>query len=121
MSDKDDPLKSLDFARRQLRVDPNELDADTREKLMQIRHLALESSLEGKSSFPDWATIPIIAFVTAVIFVVLLYVKPEAPPIDEGPEDLEILLSNDPIEFYENIEFLQKWRNQGIASEEENN
>ena len=85
-----------------------------------MRHRALESSLEGESSFLDWATLPIIAFITAVIFVILVYVKPNPElQINNNPEDLEILLTNDPIEFFENLELLQKWKDENIASEKE--
>jgi hypothetical protein len=120
MNDKNDPLESLSFARRKLNENSKDLDADTREKLMQIRHRAMESSLEGESNFPDWATLPIIAFVTAVIFVLLIYVKPgSTPQVNDGPEDLELLLSKNPIEFYENLEFLQNWEKE--RSEKETN
>jgi hypothetical protein len=119
MNDKEDQQKFLDFTRRKLDAGTDDLDADTREKLIQMRHRALESSLEGESSFPNWATLPIIAFVTAVIFIILIYVKP-GPQTDNSPEDLEILLSNDPIEFYENLEVLQKWKDQKNANEKKN-
>ncbi len=65
MNDKEDQQKFLDFVRRKLEAGTSDLDADTREKLLQMRHRALESSLEEESSFPDWATLPIIAFITA--------------------------------------------------------
>jgi hypothetical protein len=111
MSKKDDPHKFLDFSRHQLKGDANELDPDTREKLMQMKHRALESSLEGKNNFPDWASLPIIGFITALIFVSLVYLKPDLKSrTDNGLEDLEILISSDPIDFYENLEFLQKWK-----------
>ena len=113
MSEENDPHKSLDFSRQHLKRDENELDADTRNKLMQIRHRALESSLGRKSNFPNWATLPIIAFVTALIFIALIYLKPNpGPQTVNSLEDLEILISNDPIDFFENLEFLQKWKNQ---------
>lgn len=122
MNDKNDPLNSLRFTRRNLGKNADKLDADTREKLMQIRHRAMETSLEGESNFPDWATLPIIAFVTAVIFVLLLYVKPgSAPQVNDAPDDMELLLSNNPIEFYENMELLQKWEEERSASEKETN
>jgi len=122
MNDEYDPLKSLGFARRKLTGSAEDLDADTREKLMQIRHRAMESSLGGESNFPDWATLPIIAFVTAVIFVLLIYIKPgSTPQVSDVPDDLELLLSNNPVEFYENLEFLQKWEEERSASEKETN
>ena len=122
MNDNNNPLKSLSFTRSNLGKNADKLDADTRDKLMQIRHRAMESSLEGESNIPEWATFPIIAFVTAVIFVLLIYVKPgPAPQVEDGPEDLELLLSNNPIELYENLEFLQKWEEERSASEKEIN
>ena len=38
MSEKDDPQKFLGSSHHQLKTDANELDADTREKLLQIQH-----------------------------------------------------------------------------------
>ena len=111
MSEQNDPHKSLDFSRQYLRSDENELDADTRKKLMQIRHRALESSLGRESGFPSWAILPIIGFITALIFIALVYFKPDfTPQADNSLEDLEVLISNDPIEFYENLDFLQNWQ-----------
>ena len=111
MSEKDDPRKSLGSSHHQLKTDINELDADTREKLLQIQHRALESSLDRKSNFPQWASLPLMGFITAIIFIAVIYIKPNrAPQTDNSPEDLEILIANDPLEFYENLEFLQKWK-----------
>ena len=111
MSEKKDPDEFPAFSRQPLRTDEKELDTDTREKLMQMRHRELETSLEGKSGFPSWVRLPIIGFVTALIFISLVYLKPGlGPQTDKGLEDLEILISNDPIEFYEHLEFLQKWK-----------
>ena len=111
MSEKDDPQKFLGSSHHQLKTDANELDADTREKLLQIQHRALESSLEKKSNFPTWISMPLMCFITALIFIALIYVKPNSgPQTDNSLEDLEVLMANDPIEFYENLEFLQKWK-----------
>ncbi len=108
MNEKDDPQKFLDFARHKLKGDASELDDDTREKLLQMRHRALESSLEGESNLPNWASLPLVVFITALIFIALVYVKPSLEPqTDNSLEDLEILISNDPIDFYENLELLQ--------------
>ena len=110
MSEKDDFHNFPGLSHHKLNTDAKELDADTREKLLQIQHRALESSLERKSSFLEWAPLPLICFITALIFISLVYVKPnQEPHTDNSPEDLEILFANDPIEFYENLEFLQKW------------
>jgi hypothetical protein len=120
MNEKDDPHKYLDFSRKQLKGDINDLDADTREKLLHMQHRALESSLERKSNIPDWATLPIIAFITALLFVAFVYLKPNLEPqSDNDLEDLEIMISKDPIEFYENLEFLTNWEN--LQSEKKDN
>ena len=112
MSEKDDPHRFLDFSRHKLKEGENELDPDTRDKLIQMRQRALESSLEGESNFPDWATLPLIVFITGLIFISLVYLKPDlVSQSDNSLEDLEIPISNDPVEFYENLEFLQKWKN----------
>ena len=115
---QDDPLKPLDFARNQLKGDPQELDTDTREKLFKLRHHALESSLDKNNKISSWASLPVIGFVTALIFISLVYLKPDPQPqTDHSLEDLEILTSHDSIEFYEMLEFLQEFR----ASELKNN
>ena len=117
MSEKDDPRKFLGSSRHQLKTDESELDADTREKLLQIQHRDLESSLE-KSDFPEWASLPLMGFITALIFISLVYLKPDPQlQTDHSLEDLEILTSHDSIEFYEMLEFLQEFR----ASELKNN
>ena len=122
MNDKKDPDDYLNFSRSQLRGDIKDLDADTREKLMQLRHRAMESTLEGTNRFPDWATLPIIAFISALLFILLVYFKPKlSTKINEKPEDLEILLSSHSIEFYENLEFLQKWKDGSFANQKEGN
>ena len=111
MSEKDDPKKFLGLSHHQLNADANELDADTREKLLQIQHWARESSSERKRNFPEWASLPLLGFITVLIFISLIYVKlNRGPQTDNSLEDLKILIANDPIEFYENLEFLQKWK-----------
>jgi hypothetical protein len=110
MSEENDPHKSSDSLPRPLKSNINDLDADTREKLIQLRHRDFESTLDKKSNIPNWAPLPIICFITALIFISLVYVNPK-PGADKDLEDLEILISKDPIEFYENLEFLQKWNN----------
>ena len=45
MNDKKDPDDYLNFSRSQLRGDIKDLDADTREKLIQLRHRAMESTI----------------------------------------------------------------------------
>ena len=117
MSDRDDPLNSSEFPRRPLTGNPERLDADTREKWMQMRHRDLGSSLENKSPFPDWLSMPLIGLITAVIFIALIYLKPNTTP-DKNLQELEILLSQDSIEFYEKLEFLQQWRALNSESEE---
>jgi hypothetical protein len=112
MNEKNNPHKYLDFSRQQLRGDAKDLDPDTREKLLQMRHRALEASLDKKSGLPSWAALPILAFTTAIIFFSLVYLKPYlGSQPDNSLEDLEILISNEPIEFYESLEFLQNWNN----------
>ena len=69
MSEKDDPKKFLGLSHHQLNADANELDADTREKLLQIQHRVRESSSERKSNFPEWASLPLLGFITALIFI----------------------------------------------------
>ena len=120
MSEKDDPQKFPGLSRHQLKTDEKELDADTREKLLQLQHRDFESKLESKSNFPEWASLPLLCFITALIFIALIYAKPKpGPQTDNSLEDLEILIANEPIEFYENLEFLQKQKE--LKSEKKDN
>ena len=45
--------------------------------------------------------------------------NPTLAQTDNSLEDLEILIANEPIEFYENLEFLQKWKE--LKSEKKDN
>ena len=102
----------LDFARQRLNQGVENLDADTRHKLISMRNRAMNIR-ETKSWFPQWAPLPVMGLLTAALFFILVYVKPSplSKP-DTGLEDLEILASSDQLEFYENLDFYDWFANQ---------
>ena len=103
-----DEKEFLEFARQRLNHGAENLDPDTRQKLIDMRNRALDIH-ENKSWFPQWAPLPIMGLITAVLFIILVYAKPvTTPKSDTGLEDLEILASTDQLEFYEDLE-LYHW------------
>lgn len=95
----------LDFARQRLNQGTDNLDPDTRHKLITMRNRALNIH-ENKNWFPQWAPLPVMGLLTAILFIILVYAKPvTAPNLETGLEDLEILASVDQLELYEDLEF----------------
>ncbi|MEK9629891.1 MAG: hypothetical protein VW455_12840 [Nitrospinota bacterium] len=102
----------LDFARNRLNQGVEDLDPDTRHKLISMRNRAMNIR-ETKSWFPQWAPLPAMGLLTAALFFILVYVKPSSlSKPDTGLEDLEMLASADQLELYENLEFYDWLANQ---------
>lgn len=83
----------------------DQLDAATLSKLNQSRHRALEELTTGPS--PLWRWAPAVG-VTAAVLVAVLVTLPGQQRIDAMPEsmaDMEILLGEDSIEMFEDLEF----------------
>jgi hypothetical protein len=95
----------LEFARKRLNQGTENIDPDTRHKLLAMRNRALDIK-ETKNWFPQWAPLPAMGLLTAALFIFLVYAKPGSiPTLDTGLEDLEILASVDQLELYEDLEF----------------
>ena len=95
----------LDFARKRLNEGTENMDPDTRQKLIDMRNRAMNIR-ESKSWLPNWALLPAMGLFTAALYLVLIYAKPVTQPrLDTGLEDLEILSSDDQLDFYEELEF----------------
>ena len=100
-----DEKEFLEFARQRLNQGTENLDPDTKHKLLAMRNRALNIQ-ESKNWFPQWAPLPVMSLLTATLFIILVYTKPgSAPKLDTGLEDLEILASVDQLELYEDLEF----------------
>ena len=98
-------LDFLEFARKRLNQGTENLDPDTRYKLLAMRNRALDIQ-KSKNWFPQWAPLPVMGLLTAILFIILVYAKPgSVPKLDTGLEDLEILASVDQLELYEDLEF----------------
>ena len=106
----------LDFARKRLNQGTENLDPDTRHKLVAMRNRALDIR-ENKNWFPKWALLPVMGLLTATLFIFLIYAKPgSVPKLDTGLEDLEILASVDQLELYEDLEFYDRLANENYEA-----
>lgn len=95
----------LEFARNRLNQGTENLDPDTKQKLLTMRNRAMDIQ-ENKTWFPQWAPLPVMGLLTATLFIILVYAKPgSVQKLDTGLEDLEILASLDQLELYEELEF----------------
>lgn len=97
----------LDFAQQRLSQGTENLDPETRRKLIAMRNRALNIP-ENKKRLPEWAPLPAMGLLTAILYLMITYAKPApAPRPDTGLEDLEILASLDSLELYEDLEFYE--------------
>lgn len=107
----------LEFARQRLNQGTENLDPETRHKLIAMRNRALNIP-ERKKWLPEWAPLPTMGLLTAVLYLILVYAKPtSAPRLDTGLEDLEVLTSVDQLELYENLEFYDWLANENDDTE----
>ncbi len=102
--------KQAEFERRikaMLDEGDNELDGHVMSRLTQARHAASESLDKRGRSFSTW--VPAAAVAGASVFALMLWLGQQSP----GPqgqqvavlEDLELMLSEENLEFYEELEF----------------
>lgn len=114
MMKKDDRL--IENIRQVLDRSLDDLDAATRSKLTQARHLALERRQRRKSRLLYWGSVP-----AAGLVLLVLLLNWQASPIVPvaAPEfgELSILTAVEPLEFYqEEIEFYE-WLSEVLETE----
>ncbi len=83
----------------------DKLDAATLSTLNQGRHRALEAARSPRGEWMRWA--PAAGVATAVLIAVMVTL-PEPGPVEVMPEamtDMDILLGEDSIDMYEDLEF----------------
>ena len=102
--------KQAEFERRikaMLDEGDNELDGHVMSRLTQARHAAIDSLDKRSRSYSTWAPAAVVA--GASVFALILWLGQQSP----GPEgqqvavleDLELMLSEEDLEFYEELEF----------------
>ena len=111
----------LNNIREELDHSCDSLDGHTQSRLNSIRHAALEHSRK-QSGNPFLA--PFGGLVTACVLVLLVTVyypqqssvnTPDVPGAGSPIEDIDILTSNESLEFFENLEFYQ-WLEENESS-----
>jgi hypothetical protein len=106
----DDDKRFTDAVRRALDDAAERLDAETVARLRAARHRALEAARAGVPAprpRARWlwpaATAAFASATVAVVAAWLWFASPAAPPI--GFEDLELLVTAEHPEFYEDLDF----------------
>jgi hypothetical protein len=98
----------LERVRKTLDQGEERIDARTRSRLLQIRVDALERAGLKKRFFPKWIGIPAAGLAAAAAVVLLFSIalkEPRFPIVDQNIEDVEILSSNEGLEFFEDLDF----------------
>jgi len=115
MNDNDSSMhnKQVEDIRMELERSCDALDGHTLSRLNAIRHKALEHKLARRSGTRPILLFPLGGLVTAcvLVFTISLVSQPSLSPADGVPvpkfEDLELLATNEGLEFYEDYEFYQ--------------
>ncbi len=102
--------KQAEFERRiktMLDEGDKELDGRVLSRLTQARHAAIGSLDKRRRSYSTW--VPAAAVAGASVFALMLWLGQQSPGA-EGPqvavlEDLEFMLSEEDLEFLEDLEF----------------
>lgn len=91
--------------KKALDLDAGNLDAGTQAKLTRARHKALDAGERKNFDIRQWFTFPVAGWATACVLVLglTLFVQPNgtAPPL----EDIDLLVAEDNLEFYDGLEF----------------
>lgn len=83
----------------------DDLDAETRSRLTQIRHQAVARSLK-KNKYPLY--VPTVALLTAcLILAIVILVPARQKELSNAMDDLDLLSSSEDLEFLEDLEFYE--------------
>lgn len=104
---EDQQREFLEAVRTVLDRSIESLDAATASRLTEARYRALEGSGGERSGRSYW--VPGLAFASLVAGVLVVVLRLAAPDIGTTAtlEDIELLSSNDSMELYEELEFLE--------------
>ncbi|MDC0335308.1 DUF3619 family protein [Pseudodesulfovibrio sp.] len=115
MTDKE--RQFLDNARQVLDDSVQDLDGATRSRLAQARNAALDSKRKRRRRLVTWGT-PAAGLAAAALVAVLALRGPDASMEEKYVADLDILTSEEPLDFYEDIEFYQ-WLSEVAENEDD--
>lgn len=109
MNEPNDKAASEQFERRAKSLfddSVEELDAAALSRLNQGRHAALESLHSGRSAAVWGRWVPLAGMAAAVLVTVMLVQTPDVATLPgDAFADFEILLEDDSLELYEELEF----------------
>lgn len=98
----------LETAKDLLSERAEEIDAKTRSRLRENRYAALQSLQPRKRPLSwMWPATGIAVACTAVLAFFLFLKEPGSQEIVSNMEDIELLASSEPIEFYDDLEFYE--------------
>ena len=106
MSVEQENQRFAERARERLERSARELDADTGARLRAARLRALEAAPQRLRSLYG-APIGALATASAAVLAVYLWSETSAPSPAATAEDFEILSTAEPLELYEQLEFLE--------------
>ena len=106
MSDPDKEKLFVANVKKALDLDTKNLDPVTQDKLARARRKALRSGERKGFDIREWFTVPVMGWATACVFALGLvyFMQPTngtLPPL----EDIDLLVAEDNLEFYDRLEF----------------
>ena len=106
MNDQEKEKQFVANVKKALDLDVQNLDAGTQSTLTRARHRALDAGERRGFDIRQWFTLPVAGWATACLIVLGLsiYMTPAngtLPPL----EDIDLLVAEDNLEFYDGLEF----------------
>lgn len=108
MSEQDKDRELLNAIKHELDNSIERVDAQTRSRLTQIRHQALQR--KKKSNLIDSPFVPVSVFATACLVVAVALYIPDNSDMqnpDDIVSDLDLISSTENLEFFEELEFYE--------------
>ena len=109
MNEQDKEKRFIDNVKKALDLDAENLDAGTQSKINRIRHKALDAGERKGFDIRQWFTLPAVAgwAATACLIVLGLTIYLQEPTNGTTPplEDIDLLVAEDNLEFYDGLEF----------------
>lgn len=106
MNDQEKEKQFVANVKKALDLDTQNLDAGTQSRLTRARHRALDAGERKGFDIRQWFTLPVAGWATAGLIVLglAIYMNPghrTLPPL----EDIDLLVAEDNLEFYDGLEF----------------
>ena len=108
MNEQDKEKRFIDNVKKALDLDVDNLDAGTQSKLNRIRQKALDAGERKGFDIRQWFTLPVAGWAaTACLIVLGLTIYLQEPTNGTTPplEDIDLLVAEDNLEFYDGLEF----------------